>query len=183
MQHVSVGRRFGALLIDDLVSLVWFLPLSRVTKIETPLGSQYSFGLRGWHFVVAVAISLVYFTVLEAAFGATLGKLAVGIRVVGVSGKRIDARQSIARNLARIVDAFPWFFPYLLGAIFVWNSPTRQRLGDRWANTVVIVRGSNEGAAEDSATAWSAAAPAPMGWSERQRGGTPPPLPPPPPGS
>jgi uncharacterized RDD family membrane protein YckC len=172
MQYVSVGRRFGALFVDLLVSLVWSIPLSELTRIETLSGgSFYSFGIRGWHFVAALAIWLVYATVLEAALGATLGKLAAGIRVVGADGKGISTRQAIVRNLARIIDAFPWFFPYLLGAIFVWNSPTRQRLGDRWANTVVIVRGSNEGAAEGSAAAWSVASPVP-----------PPPLPPPPPG-
>jgi uncharacterized RDD family membrane protein YckC len=170
MQYVSVGRRFGALLIDVLVSLLWSIPLSESTRIETVSGgSFYSFGLRGWHFVAALAIWLVYATVLEAAFGATLGKLAAGIRVVGTDGKRISASQAIIRNLARVIDAFPWFFPYVLGAIFIWNSPTRQRLGDRWANTVVIVRGSNEGTAEGSIPAWSAVSPA-----------APPPLPPPP---
>jgi uncharacterized protein len=183
MQYVSVGRRFGALFVDLLVSLVWSLPLAQSTRIETVSGSYYSFGLRGWHLVAAVVIWLVYATALEAAFGATLGKLAAGIRVVDRDGKRISTRQAIMRNLARPIDAFPWFVPYLLGAIFVWNSPTRQRIGDRWANTVVIVRGSNEGTAEGPATAWSATDTAPIGWSGDQPGVAPPPLPPPPPGS
>jgi uncharacterized RDD family membrane protein YckC len=170
MKYVSVGRRFGALVVDIVVSLVWSIPLSQSTRIETVSGSYYSFGLRGWHFVAALAIWLVYATAFEAALGATPGKLAVGIRVVDADGKRITARQAIVRNVARIIDAFPWFIPYLLGAIFVWNSPTRQRLGDRWANTVVVVRGSNEGSLQAPITQWSAT-------------DTAPPLPPPPPGS
>jgi uncharacterized RDD family membrane protein YckC len=170
MQYVSVGRRFGALFVDLLVSLVWSLPLSQSTRIETVSGSYYSFGLRGWHFVAVLAIWLVYAIVLEAAFGATPGKFAAGIRVVGTDGERITTSQAIVRNLARIIDAFPWFFPYLLGAIFVWNSQTRQRLGDRWANTVVIVRGANEDTVARPMGAWSAASPGA------------PPLPPPPAG-
>ena len=44
--------------------------------------------------------------------------------------------------MARIVDAFPYVFPYLVGAISVWASPNQQRLGDRWANTVVVTKES-----------------------------------------
>jgi uncharacterized RDD family membrane protein YckC len=38
----------------------------------------------------------------------------------------------------RIVDALP--VAYLVGAIFVWTSDKRQRLGDRVAHTVVVPR-------------------------------------------
>jgi uncharacterized RDD family membrane protein YckC len=40
----------------------------------------------------------------------------------------------------RIVDQLPTAIPYLLGAVLILNSSRRQRLGDRFAGTVVVRR-------------------------------------------
>ncbi|HEV7237477.1 MAG TPA: RDD family protein, partial [Ktedonobacteraceae bacterium] len=80
-------------------------------------------------------LALVYYIVMEATQGATLGKMALGLRVVKVNGSPISWTESIVRNLLRIIDGL---FVYLVGAIFVWTSPLKQRLGDRAAQTVVI---------------------------------------------
>jgi uncharacterized RDD family membrane protein YckC len=42
---------------------------------------------------------------------------------------------ALIRNILRIVDGL---FVYLVGAILVWKSDKRQRLGDRVAHTVVV---------------------------------------------
>jgi uncharacterized RDD family membrane protein YckC len=47
----------------------------------------------------------------------------------------MDWQASIIRNLLRIVDGF---FFYLVGAIVVWVSKGRQRLGDMAAHTLVV---------------------------------------------
>jgi uncharacterized RDD family membrane protein YckC len=62
----------------------------------------------------------------------------LGIRVATVDGSRISWGASIIRNILRIIDALPFF--YLLGAILIWTSPQKQRLGDRVAKTVVVRR-------------------------------------------
>jgi hypothetical protein len=38
----------------------------------------------------------------------------------------------------RIIDLIPFIAPYLFGAVLIWASEYKQRLGDRVANTVVI---------------------------------------------
>jgi uncharacterized RDD family membrane protein YckC len=140
MTHVGVGRRFAALVVDGLVSLLWTIPLSHITTTSDPTSVTINMtGARGW---IAFAVWFVYLTALEAGIGATLGKLALGIRVAREDGGRIDLGGSLVRNLARAIDGLPWIVPYLVGAIVVWNSPTKQRLGDRWAHTVVITRAS-----------------------------------------
>jgi uncharacterized RDD family membrane protein YckC len=77
----------------------------------------------------------VYYIVMEAACGATVGKLLLGLRVRGADGAPVAVRAAIARNVLRVVDGL---FFYLPGAVLVWSSPRRQRLGDRVAGTVVI---------------------------------------------
>jgi uncharacterized RDD family membrane protein YckC len=67
--------------------------------------------------------------------GGTLGKLALGMRVVMEDGSPVTLTASLIRNLLRIIDGL---FAYLLGAIFIWTSPAKQRLGDRLAKTFVV---------------------------------------------
>ncbi len=72
---------------------------------------------------------------MEATQGATLGKMALGLRVVRVDGAPISWSESVIRNLLRIVDCLVF---YILGAILIWTSPLKQRLGDKVAHTVVV---------------------------------------------
>jgi uncharacterized RDD family membrane protein YckC len=135
MRYVGVGRRFLAILIDYIVGLLWTFPFIDIDRSPGYFHAQ----LRGGGFLASFAISVVYFTVMEGFLGATVGKFMTGIRVVKEDGSRLDVGAALIRNLLRVVDAF---FLYLVGAIFVWTSPLKQRLGDRVAKTVVVTAGS-----------------------------------------
>jgi uncharacterized RDD family membrane protein YckC len=50
----------------------------------------------------------------------------------------IGYSQAAVRTILRFVDEIPAVIPYLLGAILIWSSEEKQRLGDRVANTVVV---------------------------------------------
>ncbi len=89
---------------------------------------------------VAIAIALnstvlfLYGWLLEASFGATLGKVLVGIRVVRTTQCGALAACAI-RNLLRIIDGLAF---YLVGTAVAACSEGRQRLGDICARTAVI---------------------------------------------
>ncbi len=80
------------------------------------------------------ALFFLYFWLLETAFGSTLGKVIVGIRVVQTNQRRRSVAFAI-RNLLRIVDGFAF---YLVGVVVAGCSRIHRRLGDICANTVVI---------------------------------------------
>lgn len=125
VQYVGVGPRFLAVLIDGII-------LGIIAGLLVALlGSQQAGATGG----LTGLIALVYFIVMEATRGATIGKMALGLRVVRVDGGSISWTESIVRNLLRIVDGL---FAYLVGAIFIWTSPLKQRLGDKVARTVVV---------------------------------------------
>ena len=126
LQYVGVGLRFLALLIDAIIIGVVAGILSVLFR-DAP-------GLSG---LISAVIVFGYFIVLEATQGATLGKMALGLRVVKTNGAPITWADSFIRNLLRIIDGL---FGYLVGAILIWTSPLKQRLGDRVANTVVVRR-------------------------------------------
>ena len=126
LQYVGVGPRFLAYLIDSIIIGVVAGILSVVFR-NAP-------GLSG---ALTAVLAFAYFIVMEATQGATLGKMALGLRVVKTDGSPISWTESVIRNLLRIIDGL---FVYLVGAILVWTSPLKQRLGDRAANTVVVRR-------------------------------------------
>jgi uncharacterized RDD family membrane protein YckC len=155
-----IGRRFVALLIDVIMlGIFQYLILMGISAMglhasgnKTPTqGDAYDMFVY-WlsHLdtysvlliVVITIIPLVYFTVMEAVQGATVGKMVLGIRVVKLDGSDIGWSQAIVRNLLRIVDELPPAIPYLLGGVLILNSSRRQRLGDRFAGTVVVRRRS-----------------------------------------
>jgi uncharacterized RDD family membrane protein YckC len=76
-----------------------------------------------------------YYTYLEGSRGQTIGKMITKIKVVREDGKPIDMNQAFTRNILRIVDGF---IGYLIGAILIWRSDKKQRLGDRVAKTIVV---------------------------------------------
>ena len=76
-----------------------------------------------------------YYVVLEGAFGQTLGKRVAGVIVVSRDGSPITFRQSLVRNLLRVVDAF---FHYAVGLVVMLVSEDAQRVGDIAADTLVV---------------------------------------------
>lgn len=138
VQYVGVGRRFVAILVDSILLGIVFGVMGALFGQFQASGGSVSVSLTGVPAVLTFVIFFLYFIVLEAALGATLGKLLLGIRVVNVDGSRISWGASILRNILRIIDALP--FAYILGAILIWTSQRKQRLGDRAARTVVVRR-------------------------------------------
>ena len=84
--------------------------------------------------VVGVA-GFLYLWVGEGVFGATLGKAAMSLRVRSAAGGKPGLQKSLLRNVLRIVDGIG---VYVVGLVFALTSPTRQRLGDRVAGTLVV---------------------------------------------
>lgn len=70
--------------------------------------------------------------------GQTLGKRALGTRVVDGTGRKLEFPQIALRNLLRFLDALPGF--YLVGGAAMLLNGRYQRLGDLVANTIVLRR-------------------------------------------
>lgn len=127
-------RRLVAGLIDlfpVFATAVWLIPLADASAAAETLQDP---AFTGW-MIAAVGVYLLHTTVSELATGRTLGKAAVGLRVVAVAdGRRARPGAVLLRNVFRAVDVFPGL-PLVVLILF---SPLRQRLGDVVAGTVVI---------------------------------------------
>jgi uncharacterized RDD family membrane protein YckC len=139
-------RRALALLIDLLILALagWLLStvygVTTVTSGVAPRpGAAGSFSFETGQqvpWLLTLGTWLGYYIVLEGFFGATPGKLSLGLRVVSTELRRPSWGAVVVRNLFRLVDSFP--FLYLTGGIAVMASARHQRLGDRVARTVVL---------------------------------------------
>jgi uncharacterized RDD family membrane protein YckC len=132
--YQGIGSRLAAQIVDGIVLLIVFLLLGAA------MFGGFTFELYGAEALsfqaVYALIGFLYFIVLEGVQGATLGKIAMKIRVVREDGSSCGLGPSIVRNILRIVDILP--FLYIVGMILIARSGKKQRLGDRVAKTVVV---------------------------------------------
>jgi uncharacterized RDD family membrane protein YckC len=138
-----LGRRFRAFLIDGLVFSIFSAFLLNPTFAVEDVTSGSPFPNGGFFIAFSTIPTLngswqmlfacVYYFLQEALFGATLGKDAMRLRVVGADGRRLTWYAALVRNLVRPIDSLFG----LVGAMLILLSPRRQRLGDYLACTLV----------------------------------------------
>ena len=144
LPYQGVAIRFVAILIDTIIIVILAsilsAPFNALAVITNSASGTITFSLASaLGGLVSFAVFILYFTLLEGRYGQTVGKMAVKIKVVReADGAPIDYSQAAVRTILRFLDEIPYIIPYLLGAILIWSSEEKQRLGDRVAHTVVV---------------------------------------------
>lgn len=152
-QYAGLVTRAVALVIDivvvslSVVAINWFIaqPLIFFTGVNvgecilTPtdygriLGTMCRFLGLTWTGVTLLTAP-IYFIVLFSAYGQTIGKYVMGIRVVPRDGGRMTYKISIVRWLGY----FASIFTFGIGFLWVLVDDHRQALHDRIAGTTVV---------------------------------------------
>jgi uncharacterized RDD family membrane protein YckC len=115
-------RRFVAAFVDGIV-------LSLVYVVFNAFMSENMASLL--NFLAGIA----YYTYLEGSSGQTLGKKALGIRVVDIAGGgSIGYGRAFIRYIGRIVSAIPLFLGYFW---MLWDKE-KQTWHDKFASSVVV---------------------------------------------
>lgn len=140
--------RVGARVIDTIVhNIVWLVAAflagiaigiyAMIAGISTSqiFTKSDSTSLTG--FILALLGSIFYHTISEYIYGASLGKLIFKIHVKNEEGQPISLKAAFIRSCAYFIDGF--FFG-LVAYENMRKSPLNQRLGDKWANSVVVER-------------------------------------------
>jgi uncharacterized RDD family membrane protein YckC len=142
--YQGVAIRFVALLIDAIILgiisyiLIFLFAASAIT-VDTSTGAV-SIG-QAYYAAVAlgIVIELLYFTLLLGRYGQSVGMMVVKIKVVSEADSGpITYGAAFIRTILLYIDEIPYAIPFLLGAILIWTSDKKQRLGDRVAHTVVL---------------------------------------------
>ena len=135
LENAGIPLRLVAYVLDNVLVLVPLFLVVAYLDGGTWQNEVRDFSVRAWLFLAVSGFG--YFIVTEAATGATLGKLIVGIRVVGENGEPVTVGAAFVRNLLRSVDQIFFYFVGFISAIL---SKRGQRIGDRAAHTIVVRR-------------------------------------------
>ena len=137
----GLGSRFGAFVLDFVIQVGAFVVVLLAVNAVGGGGRGGSGSLlvaEGVLSATALLDFLGYFVLCEMLWsGRSVGKRAMGIRVVRPDGTSEGFWSSLLRNLGRLVDMMPGVF-YLVGSIVILATPRNQRLGDLLGNTIVI---------------------------------------------
>jgi uncharacterized RDD family membrane protein YckC len=132
-----IGRRIGAAVIDFGIAIILLLLVGALVGNDAGKDASVSEQLGTLDRILFLVLVFVYFCATEIAWGATIGKRVLGLRVVAANGSAASANAILIRNVVRLVDWLPLF--YIVGAIAVFaGGQPRLRLGDRAAKTRVI---------------------------------------------
>ena len=105
LYYASWWRRICANLIDGVIVLAPGMVQIHIGKTSPRL----------LPFVI-VPFSIIwigYFIYCHKRWGRTLGKLALGVRVVGLDGSRLSWRQAVLRNIGEIAFSLPYWWVFI----------------------------------------------------------------------
>jgi uncharacterized RDD family membrane protein YckC len=131
LSYASFGQRVGASIIDNLIILVpsvlLWLALGRSGNSTELLFAIFS-------------LQLVYYAGMESSsMQATLGKMAMGLRVTDMSGKRITFIRAAIKHLLRAVNSY---LAIACVGVFGWLTaaltPRKQTIYECLSSTVTV---------------------------------------------
>ena len=134
-----IGRRVLATIIDlvllGIATSIFTAPGALMDALaDGRISDGFSDVLFSFGGLAGLLVAFAYFAIMEGQYGQTLGKMVLGIRVVGDDGSPIGTRAAVLRTLMRIVDGIGTY----LVAFVVLVSGKNQRLGDMVAKTLVV---------------------------------------------
>ncbi len=133
--YAGFWRRLVAIIIDGIIlsiagSIIRYGILGPVLSISTG-------GFAPSYELVSLVISWLYFTLLEASsHQATLGKMAMGIAVTDMDGRRISWGRANARYWSKYLSTFILMIGWLMAGF----TAKKQALHDMIAGTLVVKR-------------------------------------------
>lgn len=135
----SVVREYDNKIIFRRWAATWIDFIVLIAGVAT-VGAVFEGRLDGLELILALGIPAVYYMAMEMRLGATVGKLAVGIRIIGSSGERPTVIQTLVRTVLRLVEVNPFIFGGIPAGIAAGSSKNKQRIGDMLAKTFVVFK-------------------------------------------
>jgi uncharacterized protein len=160
-RYAGLLRRLAAVAIDALLAWV-VLAVAANVLVPGAIGNDPTpdeTATLGLITLLVLTVWFHYLVISEWRWGQTLGKRALRIAVGDEGGRAISWNRAVVRNLALLVDV-------VTGPVTIALSARGQRIGDRLAHTVVVVKPKPHSiedhhralAAGDAATSGSASA-------------------------
>lgn len=138
-QLASVGQRVFAFLIDLVILMIVYGII-----LATFLSMQISEDNISYFIFISIIVCWAWFYTLASEIignGQTIGKLALGIKVVKLNGDEMEFYDYFSRWSVRLFDIY--FSSGALAMLLIAGNKNGQRLGDIIAGTTVIRKRNN----------------------------------------
>ena len=131
--------RLVASFIDGIILLILIILLATISLVifGAALGEGAGVGMFLLVFILASIATILYKPIMEASeYQGTVGKYALGMKVVDQNGQRITMTSSFLRTILYIIGAQG--FLLCLGVVMIGFTEHKQGLHDILANTYVV---------------------------------------------
>ena len=132
-QYAGFWRRVAAVIVDGLLLGIIGGGLGAILHLDAPSGAT------GWQSrpqdALSALIGLFYYVAMESShYQATLGKMALSIKVTDIEGNKITLAKAIIRYLSKILSGIILGIGFLMVAF----TEKKQGLHDMIAGTLVV---------------------------------------------
>jgi uncharacterized RDD family membrane protein YckC len=145
VRYGGFWRRFWAVVLDGLIVNVVTVPVGMMLSLPTATlidsdnitAEQMVAYLSAYAMAafIGTVVNWLYFALMESSkWQATLGKLALGLRVTGLAGRRIGFGRASGRFFAKMVSALTLGIGYVIQVF----TARRQALHDLIAGTLIV---------------------------------------------
>ena len=144
MEYAGFWRRLVAYLIDYLIIGAGAFAVGFLIGIVAGVAGADVKG--GWLvaiYVITIAGYYLYYAFMESSANqATVGKIALGLRVTDGAGGRISFWRALGRTFAKILSALILYIGFIMAAF----TARKQALHDKIADTLVVRRSASPAA-------------------------------------
>ena len=122
--YAGFWKRFAAAIIDQVVAYVGCFVVGIILGLILAVGGADVATANGMGFVLGIVSAWMYFAVMESSpTQATLGKMAIGVKVSDLTGRRISFGRATGRYFGKIISGL------LLGIGFIMVAFTEKKQG------------------------------------------------------
>lgn len=142
VQYAGFWRRFGAALIDGIVINIVSIAIYYASVLigrSMAEDEYWGWAIGFWvAWILMLVLSWIYYAAMESSSKqATLGKMALGIVVTELEGRRISFGKATGRYFGKIASAIILY----IGFIMIGFTEKKQGLHDMMAGCLVVVKG------------------------------------------
>ena len=85
--------------------------------------------------IISFAIQTLYFSLMESSkYQATVGKMALGLKVTDINGDKLDFGKALLRQICKIISQMVFMFGYIMAGF----TEKKQALHDMIASALVV---------------------------------------------
>jgi len=141
LNYAPFGTRFLAYFLDSIILFAFNMMIGLLMGLTMAqavgVAPKRSIAIQFVLIAIQLTVAICYESVLVGKYGATLGKMALKIKVVTADGGQVSYARAFGRYFAKILSSFTCLIGFIIAA---FDNPQRRALHDHICNTRVVYK-------------------------------------------